>query len=69
MKEAFLGMMIWLCAAICAFCCIAGYHCRKNHVSLKELGESGYDIIRHSETHGEFQTSWLGVVRKGGRPL
>lgn len=69
MKEAFLGTMVGLGAAICTACCTAGYHCHTNHINLKELRESGYDIVRHSETHGEFQTNWLEVVQMGGRPL
>ena len=69
MKETTIGMMIWFGAAICTVCCIAIYHCLTNHISLKELGDSGYGIIRHSETHGEFHTNWLEVVHRGGRPL
>ena len=69
MKEEAIGMMLWFGAVIFTVCCIAGYHCHTNHINLKELRDSGYDIIRHSETNGEFQTNWLEVVRKGGRPL
>ena len=38
-------------------------------LSLDELRQSGYEVIRHSETHGDFTTNWVEIVRTDGRPL
>ena len=38
-------------------------------LSLDELRQSGYEVIRHSETHGDFSTNWVEIVRTDGRPL
>ncbi len=37
--------------------------------SIDELRQSGYEVIRHSETHGAFSTNWVEIVRTDGRPL
>ena len=42
---------------------------KPDSLSLDELRQSGYEVIRHSETHGDFSTNWVEIVRTDGRPL
>ena len=42
---------------------------KPDSLSLDELRQSGYAAIRHSETHGDFSTNWIEIVRTDGRPL
>ena len=42
---------------------------KPDSLSLDELRHSGYEVIRHSETHGDFSTNWVEIVRTDGRPL
>ena len=42
---------------------------KPDSLSLDELRQSGYEAIRHSETHGDFITNWVEIVRTDGRPL
>ena len=42
---------------------------KPDSLSLDELSQSGYAVIRHSETHGDFSTNWVEIVRTDGRPL
>lgn len=49
---------------------IAGYQiCELGGVDIDELRLNGYEVVRHSETHGSFHTNWVEVVRKDGRKL
>lgn len=38
-------------------------------VNRRTLERNGYRIVEYSETHGEFHTNWVEVVRADGRPL
>ena len=42
---------------------------KPDSLSLDELRQSGYEVIRHSETHGDFTTNWVEIVRTDGKPL
>ena len=42
---------------------------KPDSLSLGELRQNGYEVIRHSETHGDFSTNWVEIVRTDGRPL
>ena len=42
---------------------------KPDSLSLDELRQSGYEVIRHSETHSDFSTNWVEIVRTDGRPL
>ena len=42
---------------------------KPDSLSIDELRKSGYAVIRHSETHGDFGTNWVEIVRTDGRPL
>ena len=42
---------------------------KPDSLSLDELRQSGYEVIRHSETHGDFSTNWVEIVRTDGMPL
>lgn len=33
-------------------------------VCKSELEQNGYFVVRHEETHGEFHTNWVEVIRK-----
>ena len=33
-------------------------------VNESELTQNGYSIVRHMESHGEFHTNWIEVIRK-----
>lgn len=33
-------------------------------VRKSDLERNGYFVVRHEETHGEFRTNWVEVIRK-----
>ena len=65
MTEVKLGMIVAFGAIMLV---VAGYQiCKVESVGIDELRDSGYEVVRHSETHGSFHTNWLEVVRTNGR--
>lgn len=67
MSDVVSGIMLSLVATLS---CIAGYQmCKSGSVDIDELRFNGYEVVRHSETRGDFHTNWVEVVRKDGKPL
>ena len=67
MKVAFIGLLVALWASMLV---VTWYQiCKVDSVGIDELRDSGYEVVRHSETHGDFSTTWVEIVRTDGRPL
>ena len=68
MKDAAIaciaGSMVGLVPAL-----LAPVPEKPDSLSIDDLRKSGYAVIRHSETHGDFSTNWVEIVRTDGRPL
>ena len=68
MKDAVIagiaGSMVGLVIAL-----LAPVPEKPDSLSIDDLRKSGYEVIRHSETHGDFSTNWVEIVRTDGRPL
>ena len=58
---AFTLVMTAVTAAGMAFGYILG---AADTVCKSELERNGYFVVHHEETHGEFRTNWVEVIRK-----